>query len=114
MTATEKYMLPIEVYEQVEKEVFYPIPAPKNFHATIRMYASSMARRTIYNTVKLILKEIDGCLLSDEEILEAINWDTNELSEVTVVRPIHREIAQAQLKAVKDKMGGVLSNAKKS
>ncbi len=50
----EKCMPTLERFEEVEKHVFYPIPTPKEFAATIRIYASTLARESIKNTLALI------------------------------------------------------------
>ena len=44
---TEKCMPTIERFEEVEKQVFFPIPCPEGFSATIRIYASKMSREAI-------------------------------------------------------------------
>ena len=51
----EKYMPTLERFEEIEKQVFFPIPAPREFSATIRIYASTMAREALRN----ILAEVD-------------------------------------------------------
>ncbi len=44
---TEKCMPTIERFEEVEKQVFYPIPYPVGFSVIIRIYASKMSREAI-------------------------------------------------------------------
>ncbi len=50
----EKCMPALERFEEVEKQVFYPIPKPVEFSSTIRIYASTMAREAIRKAIALI------------------------------------------------------------
>lgn len=47
----EKCMPTLERFEEVEKQVFYPIPKPPEFSATIRIYASTMSREAVRKTL---------------------------------------------------------------
>ncbi len=56
----EKCVPSIEVFEDVEKQVFFPIPAPGEFSATIRIYASTMCRRTLAQAIPIIREAVAG------------------------------------------------------
>ena len=55
---TEKCVPTIERFEDVEKQVFYPIPCPEGFSATIRIYASKMSREAITKARPIIRAEV--------------------------------------------------------
>lgn len=50
----EKCMPALERFEEIEKQVFYPIPKPVEFSSTIRIYASTMSREAVRKTIALI------------------------------------------------------------
>ena len=49
----EKCMPTVERFEEVEGQVFYPIPKPPEFSATIRVYASRMSREAVRKTARI-------------------------------------------------------------
>jgi len=65
---TEKYMPTIERFEQVQKEIFYPIPSDMPLVA--RMYAAKIAREAIEKTLSLLSKEEEAIRT---ELLERID-----------------------------------------
>lgn len=70
----EKCMPTLERFEEVEKQVFYPIPKPVEFSSTIRIYASTMSREAVKKTLALIPQVPQGDdegLLTPEEIDKA-------------------------------------------
>lgn len=76
----EKCMPTLERFEEVEKQVFFPIPKPVEFAVTIRVYASTMSREAVRKTLALIPdipkdrppllsnEEEDACTPTDKEI----------------------------------------------
>ena len=78
----ENCMLALKDYERIEKAVFFPIPVPSNFNATIRIYASTIARQTLERAIPIIAEEIKkelegrsfGGFNSAREALEFKEW----------------------------------------
>ncbi len=54
----EECMPTLERFEVVEKQVFFPIPCPPEFSATIRIYASTMSREAVRKSLALIPDEL--------------------------------------------------------
>ncbi len=50
----EECMPTLERFEEVERQVFFPVPKPLEFSATIRIYASTMAREAIRKALHVI------------------------------------------------------------
>ncbi len=86
----EKCMPTLERFEEVEKQIFFPIPKPVEFSATIRIYASTMSRESVRNTLATIREVVEGAgftlnrggILSDVEVDYYNNGATAQLQAI--------------------------------
>ncbi len=66
----EKCMPTLERFEEVEKQVFYPIPTSPEFSAIIRIYASTMSREAVRKTLNKTASECQQKLKGIKEGIE--------------------------------------------
>jgi len=68
----EKCMPTLERFEEIEKQVFYPIPKPAEFSATIRIYASTMSREAVRKALALLPNIEEAIKQERERILKLL------------------------------------------
>ena len=105
----EECMPTIERFEEVQKQVFYPISAKElGCEVTCRIYASTMSREAVRKTLAKIREAVEGAGLTDEELKKVIREAeiTTGVLEKSInydsqagILGFHREVAQAQTQA---------------
>ncbi len=78
----EECMPTLERFEVVEKQVFFPIPKPVGFTYTIRIYASTMSREAVRNTLAQIREVVEGAELTNDELYQCSLLSEDDCKEI--------------------------------